>query len=309
MPALRQSPTVRRAAVRPYRLPSVALDPAAFTIEAAEEWALARAAARAFRAATFRLNAVWSIDYVIQHAAGERKTRYTARLMEAEYYGIAFGRLPAGRGRDRDLVGLDARAILREGRFRDDLDRVALTDLLMGAVAAPAPATITPDAAFHAKYVWRARRFAAEAARVLRHKGRTNIKGSRPRVLVIGATAGIIGALGERGFCVGATDLDGAVVERRLGGVRVRDGRTENPGAIAAADLVIITGMAMPNRTLCDLVARAREHDTSVMIWAITGRNFGSYYVRHGVDCVIADPSPFFLLPGPARVSIWRRTR
>jgi hypothetical protein len=73
------------------------------------------------------------------------------------------------------------------------------------------------------------------------------------------------------------------------------------------ADLAIITGMTLPNRTLPGLIELAKEHNTSTMIWAISGRNFGHYYTEHGVDCVISDPSPFLLLPGPATVAIWRR--
>ena len=35
------------------------------------------------------------------------------------------------------------------------------------------------------------------------------------------------------------------------------------------------------------------------MIWAITGKNFGSYYVEQGVDCVVSDPSPFLMTAWP----------
>jgi hypothetical protein len=51
----------------------------------------------------------------------------------------------------------------------------------------------------------------------------------------------------------------------------------------------------------------AKMNNTSTLIWAITGKNFGPYYVEHGVDCVISDPSPFLMLPGPAKLAIWRR--
>ena len=128
-------------------------------------------------------------------------------------------------------------------------------------------------------------------------------------MLVIGATAGIIGALARRGLEVSATDLWPEAVGQRLGGVKVQDGRTANTDLMKAADLAIITGMTLANGTLADLVTLAKRHNTSIMIWAITGRNFGDYYTRHGADCVISDPSPFLLLPGPATMAVWRRTR
>ena len=52
---------------------------------------------------------------------------------------------------------------------------------------------------------------------------------------------------------------------------------------------------------------RAKAHGVATMIWAVTARNFGHYYVDHGVDSVISDPAPFLLLPGPATIRIWRR--
>ena len=91
------------------------------------------------------------------------------------------------------------------------------------------------------------------------------------------------------------------VVAKNLGGVTVVEER-ENERLIEAADLVIITGMTLHNRTL-----PTGRHNTSTAIWAITGRNFGHYYTENGVDCVISDPSPFLLLPGPAKIGIWRR--
>jgi hypothetical protein len=73
------------------------------------------------------------------------------------------------------------------------------------------------------------------------------------------------------------------------------------------SDLAIITGMTLANRTLPGLMETAKAHNTSTMIWAITGRNFGEYYIEHGIDCVISDPSPVLLLPGPGKIEIWRR--
>jgi hypothetical protein len=48
----------------------------------------------------------------------------------------------------------------------------------------------------------------------------------------------------------------------------------------------------------------AKSHNTSTMIWAITGKNFGQYHIEQGVDCVISDPSPFLFLPGPGSIGV-----
>jgi uncharacterized protein (DUF4213/DUF364 family) len=96
------------------------------------------------------------------------------------------------------------------------------------------------------------------------------------------------------------------IIGRSLGGVTIRDGR-ENESFIKEADLLIVTGMTLVNGTLPALVEAAKKHNTSIMIWAVTGKNFGPYYTEHGIDCVISDPSPFFYLPGPSSIEVWRR--
>ncbi len=287
-----------------FRQPCQALEPHAFTLEAAEQWALERASR--LSADHFRLTSFWYVDYVRQHVPGERKTRYTVRLAQAENYGIACGLISALQGADHALVGKDSRQILRDGRFRDDFDRTALIDLVIGQVSAAANHQIILDQMLRDKYAVRSRLFADEADVVLRRKGLDGIKGSKPYILVIGATAGIIRALVTRGFEVTATDMCPDVVGQNLGGITVCDEK-ENGRLIEAADLVIITGMTLPNRTLPALIEAAKIHNTSIVIWAITGKNFGQYYTEHAVDCVISDPSPFLLLPGPASIGVWRR--
>lgn len=282
------------------------MNPRAFSVEAAERWALDRASR--LPAHLFRLTALWYLNFVRQPVPGERKTRYTMRVAQSEDYGIAADSTPVRRSDPGPhLVGQDSRRILKHGLCRDYIERTALVDLILRHVSRPADRQITIDGTPLAKYLGRSRLFAHEAAAVLRRKGAQPLKGSTPHVLVIGATAGIISALVRRGFEVSATDLWPEVVGKELGGVKVQSGKTANARLLKTADLAIVTGMTLPNRTLPGLMTLAKRHNASTMIWAITGRNFGDYYTRHGVDCVISDPSPFLLLPGPATMAIWRR--
>ena len=295
------------------RQPRHALEPHAFSLEAAEQWALERTSD--LSADHFRLTSFWYIDFIIQHTPTDRKTRYTARLAQSENYGIAFSLTSAlqdaGHGlalRDDDhaLVGEDCRAILKDQRYRTDLDRTALIDLVIGHISRRHMIGLVVDQERRDKYALKSRLFADEAEVVLRRKGLDAIKGSKPHILVIGAMAGTHAALITRGFEVTATDMAPDVVGQNLGGVTVRDG-TENRGLIEAADVAIITGMTLPNRTLPGLIEAAKINNTSTMIWAVTGRNCGHYYTEHGIDCVISDPLPFLMLPGPASIGIWRR--
>ncbi len=287
-----------------FRQPCHALVPHAFTLEAAEQWALRKASCLAVD--RFRLTSFWHVDYFRQHVPGEIKRRYTMRLAQAEDYGVAFGDPPPLRDTDRALVGEDSREILKARQYQDDIARTALIDLVMGPVSAAASHEIALDQVLRDKFALRSRLFADEAEVVLQRKGLSAIKGGKPHILIVGATAGVIGALVNRGFEVSATDMSADIVGAELCGLTVC-AATEYGRLIEAADLAIITGMALANRSLPALIERAKSYNTSVIIWAITGRNFGHYYIDHGVDCVISDPSPFLLLPGSAKIRIWRR--
>ena len=280
------------------------MSPAAFCVEAAEEWALARAAT--LPADPFRLRAMWHVNYVVQAAPKERKTLYRMTIAQSATYGRSGGLTPILHGDGLSLVGRDTRSILTERLWRNIHERVAVTDSVVAHVSRPPDREIPLDGGPDSKYVARTEIFAAEAARILRRAAKSRSRG-RLRVVTIGATAGIIGALRRRGLDVSATDLSPAVVGTALAGIRVRNGRAANARLMRHADLAIVTGMALMNRTLPGLMALAKKHNTATMIWAITGKNFGHYYTEHGVDSVISDPSPFLSLPGPATIAIWRR--
>jgi hypothetical protein len=287
--------------------PKHALRPSAFSVQAAEKWALRQS----WRLSDdlFRLRAFWYINFVRQHVLGDRKTRYTMKLAQSENYGISVGLgrvLPAP---GPNLIGKDARRILRNRLYRDYIDRTAFVDLIMGHISRSADQKIKLNGTAYGKYVARSRIFADEAEKICRRKDPKNPRGNKPRVLVIGSTAGVISTLVRRGFEVSATDLWPEAMGKVLGGLRVSSGKTDNARLMKEADLAIITGMTLPNRTLPSLMKLAKKHNTATMIWAVTGRNFGHYYTEHGVDCVISDPSPFLLLPGPATIGIWRRKK
>jgi len=288
---------------RTLRPPSAALVPAAFSVDAAEQWALDRAAP--LPAESFRLVALWSVTFLVQAEATERKARYTMRIAQSEGYGRSGGLGPPEP--DPDLVGEDARRILGERRCRHDADRTAIVDLVMGQVSRPADAEVLVADTVRRKYLQRTELFADEADWVLHGRDARLRKAAPPRVLVVGATAGILDALARRGFDVSATDLSTDVVGQTLAGFPVQDGRTANLRLMKDADLAIVTGLSLTNGTMPDLMSAAKTHNTSTIIWAITGKNFGHYYTEHGVDSVISDPSPFLLLPGPAAIAIWRR--
>src|SRR5262249_32656085 len=135
-------------------------------------------------------------------------------------------------------------------RYRDNVERVALLDLLMAHVAPAASRQVSIDESVGDKHTHRSQLFAQEAHRILERKGFT--KTVKPKILVIGATAGIVGALVSRGFEVGATDMAEDAQNQILGGVIVRSDAA-NLELVQDVDLAIITGMTLPNGTLTGL--------------------------------------------------------
>src|SRR5215510_15581152 len=138
-------PPSRAGAIRSQvlRQPKSALIPAAFSVDAAEQWALRRA--EALTADPFRLLALWSVSFLVQADPSERKTRYTMRIAQAEGYGRSGGLSPGLPDPDPDLVGQDTRQILRDRRWKDEADRAAITDLVIGQVSRPADDRIVLD--------------------------------------------------------------------------------------------------------------------------------------------------------------------
>lgn len=281
------------------------LGSSAFSLEAAENWALERSGNLSDE--LFRLTAIWYINFVRQPVPRERKTRYTVKLAQAQNYGISMGlslNLPEP---SANLVGKDGRQVLKNRIWGDEIERTALVDLVISYVSRPADQQIRLEGSQDAKWSARSTIFADEVTNVLQSKGSKHFKGNKARVLVIGATAAIIRGLLSRGFDVFATDLAPEIIGHEMGGVKIQCGESANDRLIAEADVAVVTGMTLPNGTLPSIVEQAAKCNTSILIWAISGRNFGDYYTEHGIDTVISDPSPFLHLPGTATIGIWRK--
>src|SRR5262249_56370239 len=125
-------PQSRAGAIRSraLRQPKDALTPAAFSVDAAEQWALHRAEART--ADPFRLLALWSVSFLVQADPGERKTRYTMRIAQGEGYGRSGGLGPGLPDPDPDLLGHDTRRLLRDRRGENATEGAAHQDLGLG---------------------------------------------------------------------------------------------------------------------------------------------------------------------------------
>ena len=101
------------------------------------------------------------------------------KIAQGETYGRSGGLGPIA-DPDPYLVGEDGRFILREARWKDEGDRLAIVDSVIGAVSRPPDAQIVLDESAQAKYVARAEIFADEADRTLRRRD-GSVPGGRRR--------------------------------------------------------------------------------------------------------------------------------
>ena len=145
------------------------LNPSAFSIEAAEKWALEKV--REVAPEPFRLTAYFHIDYIVQQLPRNGKRATPRGWLNPRTTGLAFGLAPSLPDLDPDFVGRDVRQILKDRLCRDNIDRTAFVDLVMGHLSQSANEYVTLEGAVQDKYLARARIFAGEAEKIIERKG------------------------------------------------------------------------------------------------------------------------------------------
>jgi uncharacterized protein (DUF4213/DUF364 family) len=111
----------------------------------------------------------------------------------------------------------------------------------------------------------------------------------------------------ETQFEVSAFDYAPDLVGSRVHGVAVQNGRRTLAG-VRAADVALVTGMTLWNGSLDRILGTARRAGTKLVLFAETGAHFAEEYCRMGVDCVVSEPFPFYLVcGGPSTLNVHRR--
>lgn len=104
-----------------------------------------------------------------------------------------------------------------------------------------------------------------------------------------------------------ASDFYTGVAGKEVNGVRVEYGQA-TPSLVAESDVAIVTGMSLSNGTLPEILRVSKRNGTKLVMFTETGANFAEEYVRMGVDVVVAEPFPFYLVgPGDTRLEVYRR--
>ena len=145
-------------------------------------------------------------------------------------------------------------------------------------------------------------------------KKRKPKKGLKFRVTHIGVVGSMIKLLKNNGKIpieISAADYDKEIVGKKIHGVTIQHG-SEDRELVAEADVVIVTGMTMANKTINEIIDTAEKNNTSLVFFAETGANFASEYCKLGEErgitiVVVSEPYPFYLVTyGPSIIKIYR---
>jgi hypothetical protein len=198
------------------------------------------------------------------------------------------------------LLGRDAREIISEAGCYE----IALLDSLYASIPRSPAEVHELRGNTVEKAVKRSQIIADEVERLMERMGALP---ARTTVVYVGVVGNLLKALRKKGYNVLATDFDPKIVGASLHGVTVEDG-TRTYQAVRDADVAVVTGMTLSTGTLNDIVRVCQEHQTKLVIFAETGANFGEVYSRTiGVDVVVSEPFPFYVLQGLTTIEIYRR--
>ena len=125
----------------------------------------------------------------------------------------------------------------------------------------------------------------------------------RLKVLNIGVVSSFVNALKKQGYEVMGADFNKTVADDELGGVNIADGN-KSSYMIQNSDLVIATGMTIATRTIDKIIEECKKHQVKLIIFAETGHNFASYYIKKGVDVYLREHFPFYSFTGNSTIDI-----
>ena len=140
---------------------------------------------------------------------------------------------------------------------------------------------------------------------------------SKPIVLNVGVVGGFLKNLSlDNSIEVRACDLYSKIIDKSVHGIKIENGTkfgSNNIGdrtleMIARSDVALVTGMTLATNTLDDIISTALMNNTALVIFAETGAYFAEEYCKMGVDVVVSEPHPFYMIcSGNTQISIYRK--
>lgn len=246
----------------------------------------------------FVLRSMWRVDYRAQPTHYERLMAYSFVMAQTVRQGCSyadFGSIDLGEHSDM-FIGKDSRDVRGSCREED----IAILDAAFGALPRKPQETYNINGGPAEKSLTRARIVVGEAMALLRrHNGR--------RVANVGIIGNLIHFLQREDVDITASDFDEDLIKMGILGVPVVSGEF-SPQVVAETDVALVCGETLASDTLDELMKVARDNNTKLVLFAVTGCHFAEEYCRtFGVDAVISEPQPQYLFQGPSTLEIYRR--
>lgn len=244
----------------------------------------------------FILRGLWKIEMGFRPTPADPP--FTDLVMLAQTAGVGYCACE-----DRDIkfpiewIGRDVREIVAANRCL----RIAILDAAYSVLTTEPSFSMVLHGSTYKKAISRASVITGEVLRLLRMGGNR-----KRRVAMVGAVGSILSELNKTGLELAATDMDASVIGKLLGGVEVASGTAETISMVESADLALVTGMTLSTNTLDEILSVCNSRQTRLVMFAQTGANFASEYVRRGVDTVVAESFPNYIFPGETLVRVFR---
>lgn len=196
-----------------------------------------------------------------------------------------------------DILGADARYIQPESRCVE----IAVLDAAYSNLLPVPDILCNLEGTPTQKAKARASLITAEIQRLAQKAGHR-----LPSITMVGAVGNLLSDIVSLGWQVHATDLDPALVGKRLAGILVEEGHSMTLERVSQSHIALVTGMTLSTGTLEDIVLAGKSNDTRIAVFAQTGGNFAGELLKMGVDCVISEEYPFYMFPGVTKLRIFR---
>jgi hypothetical protein len=251
----------------------------------------------------FILRGLWLTHYILR--LDERATTFNLHYVQAQTLGQGCSYFePAEEKPDLSeaLLGEDVLELNTDYRCI----KIAALDAVFSSLNRTPSESVTLEGRNVDKNTLRADIVIRESYRLLNK--RTPKSGRKYKVVNVGVVGNFLHLLSQRGDLeICATDFYEGVVGKRVHGVEVQHGRN-TPRLVGEADVAIVTGMTLANKTLEQILEVALENGTRLVMFAETGSHFASEYCKLGVDSVVSEPFPFYLSSeGRTQIDIYRR--
>ena len=169
----------------------------------------------------------------------------------------------------------------------------------------------TPDQSFKIKGTVRQK--ASKRAQIVYSATRDLIERKsqirRPhKIINVGVVTNIVKQfLGQEMFEVIASDFDQSLIGKKLFGEALVESGEKTLELVAESDVAVITGMTLATETLDAIIQTAKANKTLIVMFAETGANFAREYCNYGIDVVVSEPFPFYLVAtGDSFINVYK---